>query len=69
MKKIVFVGILLVSGLFSLQYALVKSTGWGQVRNFTTQAAPIMHHYEVIYVYPADSIAKAKQEHYLRLAL
>ncbi|HBN03313.1 MAG TPA: hypothetical protein DD396_04645 [Bacteroidetes bacterium] len=69
MKKIAFVSLLLVSGLFSLQYTLIKSFGWGQVRNFTTQEAPVMSHYEVIYMYPSDSISQVKLDHYLRSAM
>ena len=69
MKKIVFVSLLLVSGLFSLQYTLIKSSSWGQVRNFTTQKAPAIRHYEVIYVYPSDRTGKTNQDHYQRSAI
>ena len=69
MKKIAFVSLLLVSGLFSLQYTLIKSSSWGQVRNFTTQKVPVISHYEVIYVYPSDSTHQANQDHYQRSAI
>jgi hypothetical protein len=62
MKKIVFVGIILVSGLFSLQYSLFGSHGDKLLSNdtqaFETKAFCFPDKeptYEVIYVCPEDS--------------
>ena len=62
MKKIVFVGIILVSGLFSLQYSLFGSHGDKMSSTpsdaFETNAFSFPEcepTYEVIYVCPEDS--------------
>ncbi|PCJ64602.1 MAG: hypothetical protein COA58_12760 [Bacteroidetes bacterium] len=76
MKKIAFVGIILVSGLFSLQYSLFGSHGERYLQNnlpaFETEAfcAPNeITKYQVIYICPDDSSQLKKLEEAVRILL
>lgn len=60
MKKIIFVGIILVSGLFSLQYSIMGHHGdkLNQKKDvgFTTAELPgVVKEYEVVYICPDDT--------------
>ncbi|GEM_PF-737514 len=60
MKKIIFVGIILVSGLFSLQYSLMGTHGdrLGQKKSADFTAAELpntVKEYEVVYICPDDT--------------
>jgi hypothetical protein len=71
MKKIAFVSLLLISGLFSLQYSLISNGGWSPLKNSNAEQnafpARAYHHFEVIYVYPGDTATR--QDNYLKLLL
>jgi len=76
MKKIVFVGIILVSGLFSLQYSLFGSHG-DKLQSTYTNAFEAKGFcipetetkYEVIYVCPEDSVQFKKLEQAAKILL
>ena len=61
MKKIVFVGIILVSGLFSLQYSLMGTHGdrlnQNNTADFTAAEFPNSIKNQVVYICPYDTAA------------
>ena len=61
MKKIIFVGIILVSGLFSLQYSLMGTHGerlnQNNTADFTAAEFPNSIKNQVVYICPDDTAA------------